>query len=62
MQYLVLAEVMLVIESDLTDPDDVGANFASRLSELAASESHLLDYMAQAHPLPAPSASPHQRV
>jgi hypothetical protein len=62
MQHLVLAEIMLVVDSDVADPDDVAANFAARLSELAASEAHLLDYMAQAHPLPAPSASPNQRV
>lgn len=27
-----------------------------------ASEDHLLDYTTEAHPLPVPSASPHQRI
>jgi hypothetical protein len=62
MQYLVLAEVMLVVDSDVVDPDEVAADFAARLSELAASEAHLLDYMTEAHPLPVPSAPSNQRI
>ena len=51
-QYVLEIEYTLVIESTDDDPDSVGDNFIARLTELAASNDHILGLSVEVLPIP----------
>ena len=51
-QYVLEIECTIVVESRNDDPDEVGDDFMSRLSELAPSGEHILGLSVQVLPIP----------
>ena len=51
-QYVLEIQCTIVVESRSDDPDEVGDDFASRLSELAPSGGHILGLSVQVLPIP----------
>jgi hypothetical protein len=51
-QYVLEIECTIVVESRNDDPDEVGDDFAARLSELAPSGEHILGLSVQVLPIP----------
>ena len=51
-QYVLEIECTIVVESRNDDPDEVGDDFMSRLSELAPSGEHILGLSVQVSPIP----------
>lgn len=51
-QYVLEIECTIVVESRNDDPNEVGDDFASRLSELAPSGEHILGLSVQVLPIP----------
>jgi hypothetical protein len=51
-QYVLEIEYTIVIESGDDDPEHVSDNFISRLTELAASDDHILGLSVQTLPIP----------
>lgn len=52
-QYLLEIEYRVIVESECDDAEDVGNNFVSLLTELVASNDHILGLHVNAYPLPA---------
>jgi hypothetical protein len=51
-QYVLEIEYTVVVESCGNDPEHVSDNFISRLTELAASDDHILGLSVQTLPIP----------
>lgn len=51
-QYVLEIECTIVVESRNDDPNEVGDDFVSRLSELAPSGEHILGLSVQVLPIP----------
>jgi hypothetical protein len=52
-QYLLEIEYTVVVESRSDDAEEVGNNFVAQLTELVASNDHILGLEVNAFPLPA---------
>lgn len=51
-QYLLEVEYTVIVESCSDDPEEVGNNFVAQLTELAATNDHILGMQINAYPLP----------
>lgn len=51
-QYVLEIEYTIVVETDDEDPESVGHNFTSRLTEMAPSNDHILGLSIQVLPIP----------
>lgn len=51
-QYVLEIEYTIVVESDADDPEEVSDDFASRLTELAPTNDHILGLSVQVLPIP----------
>ncbi len=51
-QYLLEIEYTVIVESDSDEAEEVGNNFVSQLTELVATNEHILGLSVQAYPLP----------
>jgi len=60
-QYVLEIEYTLVIESTDDDPDSVSDNFIARLTELAASNDHILGLSVEVLPIPELRGSSNRR-
>jgi hypothetical protein len=52
-QYLLEIEYTVIVESSSEDAEEVGNNFVAQLTELVASNDHILGLEVNAFPLPA---------
>jgi hypothetical protein len=52
-QFLLEIEYTVIVESNCDDAEEVGNNFVSQLTELVATNDHILGLSVQAYPLPA---------
>jgi len=60
-QYVLEIKYTLVIESTDDDPDSVGDNFIARITELAASNDHILGLSVEVLPIPELRGSSNRR-
>lgn len=60
-QYVLEIEYTIVIESTNCDSGEVSDNFIARLTELAASNDHILDLSVEVLPIPELRGSSNQR-
>jgi len=60
-QYVLEIKYTLVIESTDNDPDSVSDNFIARLTELAASNDHILGLSVEVLPIPELRGSSNRR-
>ena len=60
-QYVLEIDYTIVIESTDDDPDEVSDNFIARLTELAASNDHILGLSVEVLPIPELRGSSNRR-
>lgn len=52
-QYILEIEYRLIVESSAEDAEEMANNFVAQLTELAATNDHILGLNVQAYPVPA---------
>ena len=60
-QYVLEIDYTIVVEDTNDDPGEVSDNFIARLTELAASNDHILGLSVQVLPIPELRGSPNRR-